>query len=459
MGHAPAGVSAVVDSLFMTEGVVITGVGVVSGLGVGAEALWEGFCAGRSAIGPVRSFDASGFGCRLAAEFAELSAKDHLPKSYRKFVKVMARDSEIAAVAAHLAVTGAGLATRECDGSPPTYPSGRVACHIGAGLISAEVPELTRALATATDEQGRLSLRAWGQGAMGNLPPLWMLKYLPNMLACHVTIVHGCEGPSNTITCGEVSALLSIGESMRVIERGDADAGFAGGAESKINFMGFKRLELAGRLACTGEGADPASWVRPYDPEAPGQVLGEGGGIFVLEREGAARARGAAPWARLSGFGAAHSPDGLATLDPAAQRDEANLGLVDAVERALADAGVGPDDIDAIVPHAPAERRLDAVEAEALRRVFAGRLERTPLITWTPNVGECMAADGGIQAALAALAVRSQRLPARLHTGTPPGDILAGRADSEEAPLRHVLVCASSLGGSNAALVVSAIER
>src|SRR5690606_32200745 len=177
-------------------------------------------------------------------------AKDYVPKSYRKAVKVMARDIELAVAAAKCAVEDARLVTRGAlpDGSSEgtTYPASRMGCQIGAGLIAAETDELTAALATAatTAADGRptLDLKAWGdaeggQGAMNNLQPLWLLKYLPNMLACHVTIIHGAEGPSNTITCAEASGLLSIGESVRVIQRGDADLCFSGGAEAPINHM------------------------------------------------------------------------------------------------------------------------------------------------------------------------------------------------------------------------------
>src|SRR5688572_645410 len=217
----------------MDRQVVITGLGAVSALGMGVGPLWEGLCAGRSALKRITRFDPSGFPCRLAGEAtAFASARDQVPKSYRKAVKVMARDIELAVAAAKGAVEDAGLTTRgtlpEDSTDPTTYPPSRMGCHIGAGLIAAETDELTMALVTSTDTSGKFDPKAWGnaaggQGALNNLQPLWLLKYLPNMLACHVTIIHGAEGPSNTITCAEASGLLSIGESVRVIQRGDAD--------------------------------------------------------------------------------------------------------------------------------------------------------------------------------------------------------------------------------------------
>ena len=257
----------------MTRKIVITGLGTVTGLGVGATALWEGLCAGRSAIAPLTRFDPSGFTCKVGSEVKDFSAREFVPKSYRKAVKVMVRDTELAVAAAKCAADDAGLVTRAQAGESnsssvhvTTYAPERMGCHIGAGLICPETLEISAAMVTARPpnpsaavmaKTNGLTLKAWGtvppEGGVGmdNLPPLWMLKYLPNMLACHVTIIHGAEGPSNTITCAEASALLSIGESCRVIERGAADACFSGGAESKINLMGFARATLAGRLADT----------------------------------------------------------------------------------------------------------------------------------------------------------------------------------------------------------------
>ncbi len=448
-----------VDSRRMAEGIVITGIGAVTGLGGGAgqggaAALLNGLLEGRSAIRPIESFDAGGFASDLASWIDGLDAKGIVPKHYRKAVKVMARDTQIAVVAAAMAAEDAGLVTRVTS-EETTYPSERMGCLIGAGLIAAEATEVTSALAPASDEHGTMDLRAWGEGAMEKLPPLWMLKYLPNMLACHVTILHGCTGVSNTITFGEASGLLSIGESMRVIERGDADACFSGSAESKLNVLGLTRLEQAGRIAQTrGKGLNPSERseenpVRPFDPASSGQLLGEGGGILIVEREQTARERGAKIAARLVGFGAAHSARGLDTLRPIdSDENRTNQGLSDAIERALGDAGIGADEIDAIVPHGAGVAAMDRAEGLALGAVFGDRA--VPTLCWTPSVGECMAGNGGIQAAIGAIALADGRWP---RTPRLAGGRMLGGPEPADVP-RHVLVCSASLGGSNAALVL-----
>jgi 3-oxoacyl-[acyl-carrier-protein] synthase II len=438
----------------MPRGVVITGLGTVTGFGYGVKPLWEALCAGRSSLQRITRFDPSGFVCHAAGEAADFSAKDHVPKHYRKAVKVMARDIELAVGAAKAAVEDAGIFTRGNaeEGQATTYASQRIGCSIGAGLIAAEIPELTAAMVTATDENGTFSYEQWGRGGMENLTPLWLLKYLPNMLACHVTIIHEACGPSNTITCGEASGALSIGEAMRVIERGDADLSFAGGAESKVNPMGFMRMTLAERLAparvAAGE-TDAWKHVRPFDPDGRGTILGEGAGIVLLEAADTAAARGAKAHAALLGFGAGHSPN---TQDPARRAE----GLIAAIENALDDAGVKPTEIDAIVPRGIGQRASDDEEAHALRHVFGDRLADVPIITFAPNTGDTTAGSAAIAACIGAMALKEQRLPARLHAGSAQTGIAAGAAEGRPAKLRRVLVCSGSLGGQNAALVLGA---
>ena len=436
--------------------VVITGLGAITGLGVGADAMWQGLLDGRSALAPIGAFDASGFPCAVASEIPDFSARDYVPKSYRKAVKVMARDIQIAVAAARLAVEDAGLVTRDLatEGQTPTYAPDRVGCQIGAGLISCEIDELTRALVSSLDDQGDFDLRAWGDGGMDNLPPLWLLKYLPNMLACHVTIIHDAQGPSNTITCAEASGLLSVGESMRVIARGDADCCFTGGAEAKVNPMGLIRMDLANRLAHTDNSADidPTSYIRPYDPDAAGGLLGEVCGICMVEAQETASARGARPYAVMSGFGAGHSPR------QGNPRERAE-GLIAAIEAAFLQAGINPDEIDVIIPHASGIPSIDEEEIAALDAVFGSGLRDIPLVTLTPNIGDGMAGAGGAAVCAAALCLRHQSLPARIHSGFPANNVQAGSVDQRDARLDRVLVCSNALGGQNAALVLSATTQ
>lgn len=432
---------------------VITGLGPITAFGVGIDPFWAALCEGRSAIRRIGRFDPSSLPCRLAAELddALFDVKSVVPKSYRKATKVMARDIELAVGAAAAAVADAKLATKAADAeSPPTIPPDRFGCHIGAGLIAADIDELTAALFTSRDASGLLDLDHWGSAGMQNLTPLWLLKYLPNMLACHVTIIHDCRGPSNTITCAEASALLSIGESVRVIERNAADACLSGGAEFKINPMGVLRQTFARRLAPTDDAADPASAVRPFDPNAAGTVLGEGGGILVLEELQAAKSRGARVYAEIAGFAATQSfcPDTVGL-----ELEEGGESIADAAQAAMAQAGIGPQDIDAVAPFGSGIPHIDRAEAAAMRRLLGDRAARTPIITSIPNTGNCCAGASALTAIVAAKAVSERTLPARLNTSGAAG-LDANAAPSRAAKLDHVLVLSTGLGGQNAAMVL-----
>ncbi|MBY0311481.1 MAG: hypothetical protein K2W85_05385 [Phycisphaerales bacterium] len=440
----------------MTVQVVISGMGSVSALGIGAEALFKGLCAGTSGLGRITRFDPGGFPVQIGGEVRDLNVKDYVPKSYRKSIKVMARDIELAVAAAKSAVEDAGLLTRgsgeDLTDDQLTYRPERMGCNIGAGLIAAETDEMSAAMTTARNESGGFSYRAWGgEGGRGMeaLTPLWLLKYLPNMLACHVTIIHGAEGPSNTITCSEASGLLTLGESMRIIERGAADMCFSGSVESKLNPMGLLRLDFADRLAHLTTVPEGQTVVSPYDPNTRGGVLGEGGGIVILENAQTAAKRNAKVYAEAVGFGGSHS-------DARYSAGENDEGFGYAIENALEDAGITPEQVDLIVPMASGVPELDRPELGALRRTFGARLASIPLVTIQPNVGNCVAGAGGLQVVVGAMCLHTQTIPARIHAGRAASGIDAGPSPSRSAKLEYALLCSGSLGGQNAAVVLKA---
>ncbi len=437
----------------MRRRVVITGLGPVTAYGIGMDPLWNAMIEGRTAIAPVTSIDASAFRCQVAAmlEPDALAIRKLVPKSYRKNTKVMCRDIELAVAAAGAAVADARLVTKGTDAdAEPTIAPARVGCHIGAGLIAADVNELTAALVTSQSEDGSFDMQHWGGPGMENLTPLWLLKYLPNMLACHVTIVHDCQGPSNTITCCEASSALSIGESMRVIERGMADACLSGGADYKMNPLAYMRQEFAGRVANATPEADPSRAARPFASDADGSVIGEGGGLLVVESDETARARGATIYAEIAGFAATQSfRPGASGLEI----EEDGSSIADAMEIAISAAGIRADAIDAVVPLGSGIPDVDAAERAALERVFGTRAAEVPLITTVPFAGNCCAGNSAVAVSVACRALQEQKLPARLGANETPG-LNAARTPSRAATLRHILLITTSQGGQNAALVL-----
>ncbi len=438
--------------------VVISGLGPITPVGVGIDAMWEKSCSGGSAISRIESFDASGFRSRHGGGISKdlFSVRDAVPKSYRKATKVMARDTEFAVGGAAAAIADAGLITKAAGDGVPTIAPDRMGCHIGAGLIAADVDELTMALARSVDDDGEFDYATWGEQGMSNLTPLWLLKYLPNMLACHVTIIHDCQGPSNTITCAESSATLSIGESMRVIQRNAADVCLTGGCDSKLNPMALLRQQFAQRLAASGDDdATAHESVRPYAHDADGTLVGEGGGIIVLESLESARERGVSAYAEVTGFGAAQSdcPDTVGM-----QFAEDDPGLESAIRQALRAAGLEPDGIDAIVPGGTGIPAVDAADRRGMKAVFGDRLVDIPLILPVPVYGLCGAGIGAISICLAAKAIEQQRLPARINAASIEG-LDAAAAEARDADLRSILVFTTNLGGQSAAVVLSRIEE
>jgi len=426
--------------------VVISGVGVVTPVGLGIEELFDALLTKRSGIKRIDRFDASTFPCRVAGQLDDFSARRFVPKTYRKAVKVMARDIEIAVVAADLAVRDSGIVTAGVEGEPTIDPD-RLGCNIGAGMICADLDELGLAVNTAVTD-GRFDIERWGAEGMQNLTPLWLLKYLPNMLACHVTIIHAAKGPSNTITCCEASGHLAVGEAARTIARGGADAAIAGGAESKLNPMGLLRHSLLGRLN-TGANDAPEGACRPFDVAHAGTVVGEGGGLLVLEDLDRAAGRGARVYAEVAGVGAACDPAGVDYLKPTSG------GLARAVGAALDDAGIAPGDVDIVMSCATGVPAEDVAEADALREALGERAETVPVTSPAGAVGNLFAGAGAVAQAVGALALHRQTVPPGVGFETPdPACRLNVPAAPIETELNHVLCTAFGLGGQSAAIVL-----
>jgi len=427
--------------------VVISGLGVVTPAGVGIEDLFAGLLEGRRSLQAIDAFDARTFPCRVAGQLNDFSARRHVPKNYRKAVKVMARDIEIAVAAADLAVRDSGIVTEGLNGQAPSIEPGRLGCNIGAGLICADLDELGLAINTAVTD-GRFDMRLWGREGMNNLTPLWLLKYLPNMLACHVTIIHGAKGPSNTITCGEASGLLAAGEATRTIARGACDAAIAGGAESKLNPMGLLRQGLLGRLSVSSND-DPPSACRPFDADHAGTVVGEGGGLAILEDRERAERRGARIYAEVAGFGAACDPGGLDYLNCGAG------GVDGAAAAALRDAGIEPDQVDLVMACGTGVPGEDVAEAEALRRVLGDRAAEAPTVSLAGCFGDLFAGASAVSLAVGAMALLKQTVPPTVNFRTPDDRCgLNVPADASEAPLTYVLCTGFARGGQSGAVVL-----
>lgn len=439
--------------------VVITGLAPVTAIGVGVTDFWNALLEGKSGIHRLQSFDPSRFESQIGGEIDGVKIADYVPKSYRKAGKIMARDIVLAVAAAHQAVTDADLHTKcvleRGEAGERNVDSARFGANIGAGLICADLPELAETLYSAT-ENGQFSMAKWGAEGMNNLTPLWLLKFLPNMLACHVTIVHDAQGPSNTITCGEASSHLAIGEAFCTIARGVADVCICGGAESKTNPMALMRQCLGKRLSTNND--SPAKACCPFGRGRDGTVVSEGAGLVILEELEHARNRGVRIYAELVGFGA--SNDAYDATQPSKPHPEGR-GLALAAEKALKDAGVDPNEIDMVSAFACGLVDQDAAEAQAITAILGDRVGQVPVLAVKGGLGNNGAGAGAIDFIAAVLAMYNATIPPAVNSDPADPECRLKLITKEPVDARvDVALCnAYALGGGqNASLVIKRLR-
>lgn len=428
--------------------VVITGMGAISPLGATVGPLWEGLLSGRCGIAPIRAFDPVRFPCRLGGEVPEYKLRDELPKSYRKAAKLMSRDIELSIVAANEALRHAGIVTKTAETEATTYAPDRMAVNFGAGLISCDLVEIAPAVAMCGAD-GRFDIRQWGQKGMENLTPIWLLKYLPNMLACHVGIIHDIRGPSNTITTGETAGAIAVCEATDVILRGDAEMGLAGGCEAKVNPIVMLRQCLLKRATFTHNDR-PQTAVRPFDREADGSVFGEAGAVVVLEENESALKRGAKIFAELAGFGSSSS------MNPAYEHIEPDGKAIElAIREAMDDAGIGADQIDLVIPCGLGVPQDDRAEATALAAALGSEVSRIPCWPIKGMVSATGAAAGTLDLIAAVMAMQEGKIGPAKNCDRPfDGCKLNLSNQPRSCQIRYALCCSYSFGGQAAAMVI-----
>lgn len=394
----------------LSRRVVITGIGIISPIGRDADSYWRSLLEGRSGVRPIRTFDVSGLPIRIAGEIPEFDAKDYVEKKDRRGLKVMARTIQLAVAGAQRALDEGKVDKSKLD---PT----RFGVEFGAGLIATELLDLAEAAClSANCQPGRVDLEKWGDQGIPAIQPLWMLKYLPNMLACHISILHDARGPNNSITESDVASLLAMGEAYRILLRDQADFFLVGGAESKLNPLSMVRQCLFEHLSHRNE--EPEKACRPFDRDRDGLVLGEGAGVFVVEDLGHARRRGARIYAEIVGFGAA--------FDPELRGD----GLARALRAALNEAGIGPEEVDHVNAHGLATHDSDIWEARNLLEVFGNCSPPVPIFAPKSYIGNLGAGGSTTELAASVLAMNSGHVPPTLNYERPDPDcpitVLAG---------------------------------
>lgn len=417
---------------------VISGVGVISPIGTGTGPFWENLLAGRSGVGFLKSFPADNLPCKLAAEITDFDPLDHVYN--RKFLKVMSRDIQLGVCAASMAMKDAGL--KQGDVNPE-----RIGVEFGAGHIPFSPEDLTDAARGLWDAMQEGADYHWGTEGIGQIAPLWLLGQLPNMPACHVAIEHDARGPNNTITSADASALLALQEALRVIQRGHADVMIVGACSSAIHPVDIARRALIEDLSRRQD--DPTRACRPFDLDRDGTIVGEGAGVFVVERYEHAIARGADLYCEVLSVGA--GCDGSQTTG--------SVGLVRAMQAAVRNAGIRPEEIGHINAHGKSTQRDDWLEARAYHSALGAAAERVPVIALKSYFGAFEAGSGAVELAGSVLSLKHGELPMSLNYERP--DPLCRLNVVHDQPLRLRNRAAMSVNrtamGQSAAAILRAI--
>lgn len=380
------------DGMMPQTEVVITGVGVVSPIGIGRDAFWRSLQQGDSGVGPIRAFDATALPVRIAAEVLDFDARKHVAN--RKSLKVMCRDAQ-------LGVAASALARRDARLDAGAVDPERLGVVLGADRICAPLDESVETY-RACMVDGRFDFGRWGTGGIGASFPLGFLRVLPNMITSHVSIEMDARGPNNTIHHAELSSLAAMSEAARVIERGCADVMITGGASSQMDPFDCARRCVMGILSQRHR--DPAAVMRPFDADRNGQVFGEGAAVFVLESRRHARGRGANVLATLLGWSAACEPRRRGTRLQ-------GTGICRAVELALERAGLGKDGPGHVNAHGLSTVEDDRLEAHAL----CATVPNVPVTAPKSYFGNLGAAGGAVEMAVSVLAGEAGTVPATLN--------------------------------------------
>lgn len=411
--------------------VVITGLGLATPIGMGAETVWNAVHAGRTGVGRIRSYDPSPFPVQFGGEIPDFDAKLYVDKKARKSLKHMSRTVQLGVAAARLALDNAGLDAGA--GNPD-----RFGVVYGTGTIPGDLHEIAPSARAGFDPStGHVDMTRWGTVSLQLMPPMWLLFHVPNMAACHVAILHDARGPNNTITQSSLASLLALGEAVRIIRRGTTDVMLAGGADTRIDILSMVRCPLF--IPMSHQNENPEQALRPFDRHRSGQVLGEGAGVFVLEELEHARARGANILAEIVGF--------TAGVDHGCQGEP----LARIIRRTLTQAGISPAELDHVNTLAPGTTATDAWEARALQAAIPD----VPVVSYKPNFAHLGAAADAVELGVSLLALQQGVRPGTRNYTHPDPDCPVTVA-TETAPVqgRYVLKLGGTERGQCAALIV-----
>ncbi len=404
--------------------VVVTGLGVISPIGIGVTDTWAATLAGQSGIGPITLFDARGYPCTIAGEIKDFDPSACLPgKDARK----MDRFIQLGMAAGIEALRDSGIEVTDANAE-------RIGVHIGAGIGGVETIENTTELLHSKGPR--------------RVSPFYIPMSIINMAAGHFSIMHGLKGPNLSMVTACTTGTHAIGDAGRLIEYGDADVMIAGGTEAAITPTSVAGFGNARALSRRND--DPAGASRPWDRGRDGFVMGEGAGIVVLEELEHARRRGARIYAELAGFGLSGDANHMTMPAPGGE------GASRCMDSAMRNGGLNPDEVDYINAHGTSTPLGDVAETLAIKRSFGNHARRLAISSSKSMIGHLLGAAGGVEAVLTVLAIHHQVMPATINLTDPDDecDLDYVPNAARDATIDVALSNSFGFGGTNGTLAL-----
>jgi len=407
----------------LSRRVVVTGVGLLTPLGIGTEVSWEGLRAGRVGIGPITQFDAAAFSCRIAGEVKGFDPAHYIEK---KEIKKMGRFIQFAIAASECALSSSGYRITPENAE-------QTGVYIGTGIGGFEVIE--------REHQVLL------EHGPRRISPFFIPATIINLASGQVSIRSGAKGPNSATATACTTSAHSIGDSFRLIQRGDADMMICGGTEACITPMGIGGFAAMRALSTRNDAPERAS--RPWDRDRDGFVVGEGAGILILEELESARNRNARILAELVGYGM--SADAFHVTAPPADGD----GAFRVMRIALRDAGIAPEQVQYINAHGTSTEVGDRIETEALKRAFGDHAYKLAVSSTKSMTGHLLGGAGGLEAGITVLAIRDQIAPPtmNLDNSDPLCDLDYVPNRARPMKIEYALSNSFGFGGTNGCLI------
>jgi 3-oxoacyl-[acyl-carrier-protein] synthase II len=411
-----------------TRRVAITGVGMVTPLGTGTDKSWNGLIEGRSAIRRITHFDPDGIPCQIAAEVGDFEVDRFIEF---KEQKKMDRFIHFGLAAATLAIEDSGLKITESNAD-------KVGVSVGAGIGG--LSSIEHCSKVLNDKGHR------------RVSPFFIPMTIINLAAGQISIRFGAKGPNSALATACATGTHSIGDSFKIIQRGDADAMITGGAEAVISPLGIAGFAAMKALSTRNDAPDKAS--RPFDRDRDGFVMGEGGGVLILEELEHALNRGAKIYAEVIGYGL--NSDAYHITSPAPNGE----GAAKCMKAAIKDGGIHPEEVNYINAHGTSTKYGDEVETSAIKAVFGDHAYKLCVSSTKSMIGHLLGASGGVEGAICALSVYNKIVPPTINLDNPDEKCDLDYVPHKSRPLDLNIAMSNSFGfgGTNACIILKRFE-